>query len=118
MRPYVQPLGTAHQSDSLSNTNMVVDGENTPSATGVVQIPMSGPVDKGKGREVLTGGDVEMHDVHDADEDDAVGKGERKYKNSYKHLIKGIPGLLTVFAHWLFGLGLQFVLRKTLHKKG
>lgn len=97
MRPYVQALGTAHQSDSLSNTNMVVDGENTPSTSGVVHMPTSAPVDKGKGREMLIpGGDVEMHDVHDADEDDAVDKGERKYKNSYKHLIKGIPGSLAL----------------------
>jgi len=76
---------------------MVVDGENTSNSSGVVQIPTSGPVDKGKGREVpIPGEDVEMHDVHDADEDDAVGKGERKYKNSYKHLIKGIPGSLSL----------------------
>ncbi|KAJ7678851.1 hypothetical protein DFH06DRAFT_1265711 [Mycena polygramma] len=29
---------------------------------------------------------------HDPDDDDGQGKGEKKKKNSYKHLIKGVPG--------------------------
>ncbi|CAA7267106.1 unnamed protein product [Cyclocybe aegerita] len=58
--------------------------------------------DKGKGRDMGTGlggaptpaaGDVDMVDAHDADDDDAAGgKGEKKRKNTYKHLIQGVPG--------------------------
>jgi len=52
-------------------------------------VPTTGAVDKGKGREL--GGDVEMADAQDGDDDDGR---EKKKKNSYKHLIKGIPGAL------------------------
>ncbi|KAK7050937.1 hypothetical protein VNI00_005049 [Paramarasmius palmivorus] len=45
--------------------------------------------DKGKGKEVASN---PAADANDADEDEAVGKGEKKKKNTYKHLIKGIPG--------------------------
>jgi hypothetical protein len=52
--------------------------------------PMSPLIDKGKGREVpVRGGDVDMHDPNDGDEDDVGGK---KKRNNYKHLIRGIPG--------------------------
>ena len=42
-------------------------------------------------------------DGGDGDDDDPVGgKGEKKKKNTYKHLIKGIPGVL-LFPDYLFG---------------
>lgn len=44
-----------------------------------------------------TPADLDLGDGGDADDDDATGgKGEKKKKNSYKHLIKGIPGVLHV----------------------
>jgi len=68
---------------------LVVPGEGVGSN---LNGELSATVDKGKGREVA-GGDVEMADAQDADDDDALGgKGEKKKKNSYKHLIKGVPG--------------------------
>lgn len=119
VRPYVHPLGTSHQSDTLLNTN--VDSENSQTATGTVETPMTGHVDKGKGRAVpIPGGDVEIHDAHDADEDDAVGKGEKKWKNSYKHLIKGIPGSFSAPVYSVrcgFELWLTIYSRKTFHQK-
>ncbi|KAL0568798.1 hypothetical protein V5O48_013181 [Marasmius crinis-equi] len=45
--------------------------------------------DKGKGKETVA---TPLGDGHDQDDDDAPEKGEKKKKNSYKHLIKGIPG--------------------------
>ena len=42
-----------------------------------------------------TPADVDLGDGGDGDDDDAAGgKGEKKKKNTYKHLIKGIPGAL------------------------
>ncbi|PPR00786.1 hypothetical protein CVT24_000751 [Panaeolus cyanescens] len=88
---------------------------NSPGVLGVGS-PAAGMLDKGKGREVPlgmgmgmgmggmpgtappagTGGDVDQlgkDDGGDGDDDDGPGgKGEKKKKNSYKHLIKGIPG--------------------------
>jgi hypothetical protein len=59
---------------------------------------------KGKGKEVVHGNavttgntpvDMDLGDGGDGDDDDATGgKGEKKKKNTYKHLIKGIPGVL------------------------
>ncbi|KAF8968179.1 hypothetical protein BDZ97DRAFT_1916390 [Flammula alnicola] len=60
--------------------------------------PGGGGLDKGKGREregpgVGTPADADLADAGDADDDDAPGaKGEKKKKNTYKHLIKGVPG--------------------------
>jgi hypothetical protein len=61
-------------------------------------------LDKGKGKEVVHGNavtmgntpaDVDLGDGGDGDDDDvAGGKGEKKKKNTYRHLIKGIPGAL------------------------
>lgn len=57
--------------------------------------------DKGKGRDFdmgssETGGNVGSEVVPgtgDGEEEDAAGvKGEKKMKNNYKHLIKGLPG--------------------------
>ena len=56
-----------------------------PSATGVL--------DKGKGKEIVgTPGSVGVADGADGDDDEATGKGEKKKSNTYKHLIKGVPG--------------------------
>ncbi|KAF8806988.1 hypothetical protein BYT27DRAFT_7101295 [Phlegmacium glaucopus] len=61
-----------------------------------------GTLDKGKGKEVVHGNvatmgntpvDMDLGDGGDGDDDDAAGgKGEKKKKNTYKHLIKGVPG--------------------------
>jgi len=48
---------------------------------------MPGSLSKGKGKAA----DLDLADGGD-DDDDAGGKGEKKKKNTYKHLIKGIPG--------------------------
>ncbi|ESK94679.1 hypothetical protein Moror_14315 [Moniliophthora roreri MCA 2997] len=45
--------------------------------------------DKGKGKEVVS---TPAADANDADDDEGGGKGEKKKKNTYKHLIKGVPG--------------------------
>jgi hypothetical protein len=65
---------------------------------------MPGTLGKGKGKEVVHGNavtagntpaDMDLGDGGDGDDDDATGgKGEKKKKNTYKHLIKGIPGVL------------------------
>ena len=49
---------------------------------------MPGSMGKGKGKAA----DVDLGDGGDADDDE--GKGEKKKKNTYKHLIKDIPGVL------------------------
>ena len=66
---------------------------------------MPGTLGKGKGREVVhrnavttmgnTPADMDVGDGGDGDDDDVTGgKGEKKKKNTYRHLIKGIPGVL------------------------
>jgi hypothetical protein len=54
------------------------------------------PGDKGKGKEVDGGMEAPGQDVGmgggDGEGDDDDGKGEKRRKNSYKHLIKGLPG--------------------------
>ncbi|KAI0926423.1 hypothetical protein AcV5_008889 [Taiwanofungus camphoratus] len=70
VRPYVTPVGQQ---------------PSTPGATA--------PPDKGKGKEKelpAQGSSVATPGAVDADDEE--GKGEKKWKNSYKHLIKGIPG--------------------------
>ena len=68
--------------------------------------------------------DVDLGDGGDGDDDDAPGgKGEKKKKNTYKHLIKGIPGVLLLLfflPDYLFNrLLILFILnRKTLFEKG
>ena len=40
---------------------------------------------------------MDLGDGGDGDDDDVTGgKGEKKKKNTYKHLIKGIPGVFLV----------------------
>lgn len=49
-----------------------------------------------------TPADADHADAGDGDDDDAPGaKGEKKKKNSYKHLIKGIPGMCRSFSRLL-----------------
>ena len=60
-----------------------------PSTPGASATP--GTLGKGKGKEA----DMDLGDGGDGDDDDVTGgKGEKKKKNTYKHLIKGIPGVL------------------------
>jgi hypothetical protein len=68
-------------------------------------------LDKGKGRErdslsaVATPADADSLDAGDADDDDAPGaKGEKKKKNTYRHLIKGIPGVFSILSFSSFFL--------------
>ena len=74
-----------------------------PSTPGASAMP--GTLGKGKGREVVhrnavttmgnTPADMDVGDGGDGDDDDVTGgKGEKKKKNTYRHLIKGIPGVL------------------------
>lgn len=82
---------------------------STPGAAptpGPHQALTPGGLDKGKGKEVpvtpsaaLTPGGG---DGGDGDGDDEDGKGDKKKKNSYKHLIKGIPGKLSRYLLYAF----------------
>lgn len=74
---------------------------NDAQGTGVGAGQSGGPGDKGKGKEVDpemggAGASMGSEGVPGAgdgeDEDGARGKGEKKLKNTYKHLIKGLPG--------------------------
>lgn len=70
-----------------------------------------GTLDKGKGKEVVHGNavtmgntpvDMDLGDGGDGDDDDAAGgKGEKKKKNTYKHLIKGVPGVLLFLPYYI-----------------
>jgi hypothetical protein len=56
---------------------------------------VNGVVDKGKGKEVVrTPGSAGLGGGGDVEDEDGTGsKGEKKKKNNYKHLIKGVPGM-------------------------
>ena len=85
----------------LSGADPSNDGAppSTPGASA-----MQGMFGKGKEKEVVHGNavtmgntpaDMDFGDGGDGDDDDVTGgKGEKKKKNTYKHLIKGIPGVL------------------------
>ncbi|KAH7868109.1 uncharacterized protein C8R40DRAFT_1178222 [Lentinula edodes] len=65
----------------------------SPPTTG--QNGLMGASDKGKGKEVAPApmAQTPAADGQDGDDDNGPGgKGEKKKKNSYKHLIKGVPG--------------------------
>ena len=80
---------------------------------------MQGTFGKGKGKEVVhrnavtmgnTPADMDLGDGGDADDDDITGgKGEKKKKNTYKHLIKGIPGVLIVPFVLIFAVSNAFL---------
>lgn len=61
-------------------------------------MPTPGALDKGKGREVSVGTPLApttpaAGDGGDGEDgEDEGGKGDRKLKNSYRHMIRGIPG--------------------------
>lgn len=101
------------------------------------QIRSTPAPDKGKGKQVdsgitplqqrtLGGSGPPGADAPDAEDDDAGGgKGERKKKNTYKALIKGIPGPFIIFLGFFFCLvvlhdlgSVLFLYRKTLDEEG
>ncbi|KAG6817669.1 hypothetical protein H0H87_005427 [Tephrocybe sp. NHM501043] len=75
VRPFAAPTETGL--DLLGPTPV------TPGATGVV--------DKGKGKETEVGSVTPVAPDGDGDDEEG-GKGDKKQRNNYKHLIKGIPG--------------------------
>ncbi|TDL25825.1 hypothetical protein BD410DRAFT_609060 [Rickenella mellea] len=86
------------------NIRVPLDGEplakSTPGSVATpapFQAPTPGTLDKGKGKEVLVEAPIAATtpggpDAADADGDDEDGKGDKKKKNSYKQLIKSVPG--------------------------
>ena len=59
----------------------------------------------GRGKEAVTMVNTPVYmdpgDGGDGDDDDVTGgKGEKKKKNTYRHLIKGIPGVLLFLLSW------------------
>ncbi|KAH9481400.1 hypothetical protein JR316_0005926 [Psilocybe cubensis] len=92
---YVRPLVTPGDDFASAPTH----DQHAPPVDGATE-----RLDKGKGKErdpataAVTPGpsgatEADHADGPDADDDDAAGgKGEKKKKNSYKHLIKGLPG--------------------------
>ncbi|TEB34805.1 hypothetical protein FA13DRAFT_1753727 [Coprinellus micaceus] len=85
--------------DRYVRPSIVTTGEAVGFTAGAGAFGASG--DKGKGRDFdmgssETGGNVGSEVVPgtgDGEEEDAAGvKGEKKMKNNYKHLIKGLPG--------------------------
>ncbi|KAH6909111.1 hypothetical protein BKA70DRAFT_225380 [Coprinopsis sp. MPI-PUGE-AT-0042] len=69
---------------------------NEPTLSGMGAGVPGTPGDKGKGKEVDGGMETPGQDAGmgggDGEGDDEDGKGEKRRKNSYKHLIKGLPG--------------------------
>ena len=85
VRPYAAPVGA-------------------PGAVQPQAIPSASDKGKGKEREVLPR-DIASPAAaqtpgagNDGDDGDGQGKGDKKWKNNYRHLIKGIPGA------WFFAL--------------
>ncbi|THH16388.1 hypothetical protein EUX98_g9306 [Antrodiella citrinella] len=54
--------------------------------------PTSTDKGKGKERELPQKDTPTLPPNNDLDDEDGTGKGEKKWKNNYRHLIKGIPG--------------------------
>lgn len=91
------------------------------------QPPTPGGVDKGKGREVPPAtspiqGREQSPPGGDGDDEDGTGRGDKKKKNNYKHLIKGIYGASFTrdAVHFFFSL-LKFLFyynRQALDEKG
>lgn len=84
--------------DRYVRPSILTSGDAVGSGTGAGASGASG--DKGKGKEVdvgmgEAGGNVGSEALPEADGDDedgGGGKGDKKMKNSYRHLIKGLPG--------------------------
>ncbi|OCB90207.1 hypothetical protein A7U60_g2578 [Sanghuangporus baumii] len=95
VRPYVHTSGVGEGSSASANSN---GRFQSPSHAQSVSTP--GVVDKGKGREVplpvsaiSMGAPTPGADGGDGDDGEDEGtKGDKKQKNSYRHLIRGIPG--------------------------
>ncbi|KAK7463585.1 hypothetical protein VKT23_006931 [Stygiomarasmius scandens] len=91
---YVTPFyATTGEAGGTGMGEMGANGPASPTTPG------PGAVDKGKGREIpVPGSTPAAHaqtpaaDGQDGDDEEGGGKGEKKKKNSYKHLIKGVPG--------------------------
>ncbi|KIK63026.1 hypothetical protein GYMLUDRAFT_95679 [Collybiopsis luxurians FD-317 M1] len=85
---YVRPYINTPPDSAALNTIASSPSNLGPNGTG-----LSGSLDKGKGKEVVPPSIAQTpaQDAQDLDDDDG-GKGEKKKKNSYKHLIKGVPG--------------------------
>lgn len=97
VRPYAHPVGTDGASDALAYQTL----GNPPTPGGAsFQASTPGGIDKGKAREMSVvpprtpvAPDTPMAvDGADDDADDDGGKGDKKRKNNYKHLIRGLPG--------------------------
>ncbi|KAF5391672.1 hypothetical protein D9757_002379 [Collybiopsis confluens] len=81
---YVRPFVNTPQDPAAANA--IATSPTTSGANGA-------GVDKGKGKEIVPPSIAQTpaQDAQDPDDDEG-GKGEKKKKNSYKHLIKGVPG--------------------------
>ncbi|KAJ3714222.1 hypothetical protein EV361DRAFT_909740 [Lentinula raphanica] len=90
---YVRPFIASSEDSAIPNDrNGSITSSSLPNAGQTGSLGIS---DKGKGKEVVPPQMVQTPaaDGQDADDDDGPGgKGEKKKKNSYKHLIKGVPG--------------------------
>ena len=73
--------------------------------------------DKGKGKQRDMSPTPDPHSMHINDPDDDE-LGRRKKKNSYKHLIKGIPGSMTSCVPFQLVTFAYSSHRKTLNQKG
>ncbi|KAH8112652.1 hypothetical protein DFH11DRAFT_1511608 [Phellopilus nigrolimitatus] len=94
VRPFVHPVGSGEPHPNAVSSNGCATNSGLP-----LSVSTSGTLDKGKGREIPVATPItpvgatpgaDGGDGDDADED--VGKDGKKAKNTYKHLIKGIPG--------------------------
>ncbi|KAJ3745247.1 hypothetical protein EV360DRAFT_57459 [Lentinula raphanica] len=90
---YVRPFIASSEDSAIPNDrNGSITSSSLPNAGQTGSLGIS---DKGKGKEIVPPQMVQTPaaDGQDADDDDGPGgKGEKKKKNSYKHLIKGVPG--------------------------
>jgi len=76
---------------------------------------MSPDKGKGKQRDISPVPDTHSTNINDPDDDDLC---RRKKKNSYKHLIKGIPGSMTLSVQFQPAALAHLFNRKTFDQKG
>ncbi|KAF9267811.1 hypothetical protein L218DRAFT_893982 [Marasmius fiardii PR-910] len=92
---YLQPLTQPLQPQYIKSTHDLLSQFCLKDAYDkYVKPPPTDPTspsatDKGKGKEMVA---TPAADGQDQDDDEVTGKGEKKKKNSYRHLIKGVPG--------------------------
>ncbi|KAJ7126948.1 hypothetical protein C8R44DRAFT_979678 [Mycena epipterygia] len=94
---FLLPKGPTQPSPRLASTHDLLARFNLlPAYDKYVRPPIDDPepLDNGKGkaREQNPSPAPQTPADPDPDEDDPTAKGEKKKKNSYKHLIKGVPG--------------------------